>query len=54
MEKKVNTYGFFLNAMNKPWYIIGGEDGGEVSSELCVWLQKRKQLIFWGATPHPT
>ena len=27
---------FFLNEMNKPWYIVGGEDGGQVLSELYV------------------
>ena len=49
-EKKANTYfgwqppplveplrpQFFSDVVNKLWYIMGGEDGGQVSSELRV------------------
>ena len=35
-EKKVNTYGFSFNAMNKPWYVTGDKSCGQVSSKLCI------------------
>ena len=42
---------FFFNAVNKPWYITGDKGCGQVSSKLCVWFQKIKQIHILGGNP---
>ena len=53
MENKVNAYRLLFNAMNKLWYIMGGEDGGQVSSELRVVSEKKANAYFGGQNPSP-
>ena len=42
----------FFHAMNKLWYITGDEGCDQVSSKLCVWFQRRKQIYILGGNPH--
>ena len=42
---------FFFNVVNKLWYITGGEDGGQDSSELYVYFRRRKQIHILGQPP---
>ena len=43
---------FCFHAMNKLWYITGYKGCGQVSSNLCVWFQRRKQIHILGGNPH--
>ena len=42
----------FVNTVNTHWYVTGDERCGQVSSELCSWFLRRKQIpLLWDNLP---